>query len=135
MGGMKFDFPPRAAHRDSAIRPGFDVLMAVTGARQAASPTARLVAARRCPASSAVNSASRAGLLATGRTGAEAATMAVARFADLALGADPERDSQATANQEMNSPFTRAFQPMVKHDDVEGPLNTGRPVGDGPGME
>lgn len=132
---MKFDFPPRAAHRDSAIRPGFDVLMAVTGARQAASPTARLVAARRSAAPSAATAASRAGLLATGRTGAVEATMAVARFADLTLGAAPERDSQTATNPEMNSPFTRAFQPMVKHDDVEEPRSTDRPVGDGPGME
>jgi hypothetical protein len=133
MRGMKFEFSPRAAHRDSAIRPGFDVLMAVTGARQAASPTARLVAARRIPASG--NPSSRTGLLSTGRADAVACTASFARFADVALGAAPERDSETASNQEMNNPFTRAFQPMVKHADVQGPLNTGRPVGDGPGME
>jgi hypothetical protein len=132
---MKFDFPPRAAHRDSAIRPGFDVLMAVTGARQAASPTARLVASRRSPASGTPNPTGCTSLLATGRSNSLARTMTVARFADLALGIAPERDSQDAQTQEMNSPFTRAFQPMVKHGDVKGPLNARRPVGDGPGME
>lgn len=131
---MKFAFPPRAAFRDSPIRPSFDVLMAVTGARQAASPTARIVAATR-GAICGGEIASRTGLLANGRVGGGANAAVVARFADLALGAAPEWDSQGNRNPEMNSPFTRAFQPMVKHDDVEGPLNASRPVGDGPGME
>ena len=132
---MKFDFPPRAAHRDSAIRPGFDVLLAVTGARQAASPTARLVASRRARGSAATDAAGRTGLLATGRPGSDCSSADVARFADLTMPTAPERDSPGAANQEMKSPFTRAFQPMVKHDAVEGPLTAERPNGDGAGME
>lgn len=132
---MKFDFPPRAASRDSAIRPGFDVLMAVTGARQAASPTARLVAAGRGQNNAGGYPTGRTGLLATGRVSGDAGSGEFARFADLALEAAPERDSDTAANQEMNSPFTRAFQPMVKHDEVQAPLIADHPIGDGAGME
>lgn len=129
---MKFDFPPRAAHRDSPIRPGFDVLLAVTGARQAASPTARLVAGRRGHACAAGGAVPHGSLLAL-RSASDAP--AAARFADLTLGTVPNGDGCGAANEEMKSPFTRAFQPMVKHGDVQGPLNAESPNGDGPGME
>ena len=131
---MKFDFPPRAATRDTAIRPAFDVLMAVTSARQAASPTARLVAARRTRSEDRVNPSGSAAVLASGRAGGHANLTAV-RFADLGTPVVPEQDSQEAAKEEMKTPFTKAFQPMVKHVDLEGPLNAERPVGDGPGME
>lgn len=131
---MKFDFPPRAAKRDAAIRPGFDVLMAVTSARQAASPTARLVAARRGRGEGKSNETGCAALLAHGRITGEVAGKAV-RFAELAVGTVPEQDSDAAAKEEMKTPFTKAFQPMVKHVDLDGPLNAERPVGNGPGME
>lgn len=132
---MKFDFPPRAAPRDSAIRPGFDVLLAVTGARQAASPTARLVAGRRSRSDAVNGGAPHGSLLPPGRTSDGQAVAPAARFADVALGAVPDLDSCGATNTEMKSPFTRAFQPMVKHEDVEGPLNAERPNGDCPGME
>ncbi|MBA4747192.1 MAG: hypothetical protein H2056_00610 [Sphingopyxis sp.] len=131
---MKFDFPPRAAHRDSAIRPGFDVLLAVTGARQAASPTARLVAGR-CSRDDASSPVPHGSLLPPGRTSDGQAVPAPARFADVALGTVPNGDGEGVCDKEMKSPFTKAFQPMVKHDAIEGPLNTERPDGDGPGME
>ena len=131
--GMKFDFPPRAAHRVSAIRPGFDVLLAVTAARQAASPTARLVATRRGRARDAGDAACRTGLLASGRVGGD--TPGVARFADVSLGAAPERDNQEAGREEMNSPFTTAFQPLVKHGALKRPLTVARSNGDGTEME
>ena len=132
---MKFDFPPRAAHRDSAIRPGFDVLLAVTGARQAASPTARLVAGRRSRADAVSNGVPHGSLLPPGRASNGRADSAAARFADVALGAVPKRDDESDYDEEMKAPFTKAFQPMVKHEDVEGPLNAESPNGDGSGME
>ncbi len=131
---MKFDFPPRAAKRDAPIRPGFDVLLAVTSARQAASPTARLVAARRTRSEGRLNPSGSAAVLANGRSGCDPERTA-ARFADLGTPQVPDRDSQGAAGEEMKAPFTKAFQPMVKHVDLEGPLNADRPIGDGPGME
>jgi hypothetical protein len=113
---MKHEFRPRSVNRDTAIRPGFDVLLAVTGARQAASPTARLVAARSKAAQG------------TGR-------FAATRFADQTLVTVQQRESQAREIEEMKSPFTRAFQPMVKHDDVNSSGNADHRVGDGPEME
>jgi hypothetical protein len=132
---MKFDFPPRVTLRDTAIRPGFDVLLAVIGARQAASPTARLVAAGRTVGQATDCTKLRTGLLANGQVTATTYNGISARFADLAMPAAPERDNEGTAGAEMNGPFTTAFQPMVKHVDLEGPLNAERPVGDGPEVE
>jgi hypothetical protein len=128
---MKMTLPPRAAACESVARPGFDVLMAVTGARQAASPTARRVAANR-PASPASGGADqRRTLLARG----QAVTGGAARFADLApIIADPARAGHE-ALTEMNGLFTRAFQPMVKDDAVDPMGKAGCCGGTGPGMK
>lgn len=120
---------------DTAIRPGFDVLIAVTSARQSATATARRVAATGDANGDSANGNERRRLLTQGRLKPGLAPTAVARFADIApvpAAVVADGDEMAT---EMNGPFTRAFQPMVKHRDVNPSDKAGRLGGTGPGMK
>ena len=128
-------FPPHNRACDSSVRPGFDVLMAVTGARQSASRTARQVAANRSAALDPSMADERRQLLAHGRMTPGVAPSAIARFADVAaIGADTDAAVNTVATG-MNALFTRAFQPLVKHGDVH-PLDKADCLGGtGPGME
>jgi hypothetical protein len=132
---MKFAFPPRFVPGDSPIRPGFDVLMAVTGARQATSPTARLVATRRPSTAATEEQSRRCKLFANGRLQAVPDAVGLARFADVAVVQYTDETPKNTTNGDMNAPFTKAFQPMVKHSDVPPTIMAGHPDGDGTGME
>lgn len=141
---MKFVAPSRFDSRETPVHPGFDVLMAVTGARQASSPTARILAARAPGAadkSAAKDFSRRCELLTTGRLTSAGEAPGPGRFADVAIvptteaNANADADARADAPKEMNGPFTTAFQPMVKHQNIY-PKNDGeRPDGDGQGME
>ncbi len=136
---MKMAFPSLTANGESAVRPGFDVFLAVTGARQAASPTARRVAAIRSDAADMGGDDQRRALLARGQlpaTGtASAPALAAARFADVTPVAAGRQLGVEEVAMEMNGLFTRAFQPMVKHGDVN-PQDTDDSLGgSAPGME
>lgn len=132
---MKFTIPPQGFAADAAVRPGFDVLMAVTGARQAASPTARCVGANRPQPVGADGNGARLALLAHGRLTADTAPAHVARFAEVAAipGTEPVVGHELAT--EINGLFTRAFQAMVKHPDVMPANKAGRRGDPGPGME
>lgn len=120
---------------ESAIRPGFDVLMAVTGARQAASSTARRVATTRCDGFSADSTDQRRALLARGRTETDVNTPPLARFADIAPISGNPGEPVETLATEINGLFTRAFQSIVKHPPVKGLDKAGNLGGTGSGMK
>lgn len=134
-GRMKLTFPLASGPNDSAIRPGFDVLLAVTGARQSASPTARRVAADRDMAVDPAGADQRRQLFAQGRLNPGLAPASIARFADIALIAAPAVGGGDVLATEMNGLFTTAFQPMVKHRDVNPSDMASRLGGAGPGMK
>lgn len=132
---MKLTIHPLGLGSESVVRPGFDVLMAVTGARQAASPTARRVAAAPAQGRDGDAEEARRALLCKGRVGSGTVAAKVARFAEVAAipGSDTAVGDEVAI--EMNGLFTRAFQAMVKHPDVERSNKAGRMGDSGPGME
>jgi hypothetical protein len=132
---MKMSFPPHSKASDSSVRPGFDVLMAVTGARQSASATARQLAASRFTTVDPSTADQRRQLLAHGRIAPGVAPIAIARFADVAPLGDLPGDAVNVADTGMNGLFTRAFQPMVKHRDVHPQDKADCLGGTGPGMK
>ena len=103
---------PRIAGAARLSKPGFDIIMAVSSARQVSSTTARLLR----------ESANRRAHLATlkalshilgGRPRApEQKTPKVVRFFDLS-------DDVNALPESMNSLFTRGFQPMLSPSDLE----------------
>jgi hypothetical protein len=104
---MQFDssMNPGALDVDSLVKPGFDIIMAVSSARQTASPTARCVHAWETARANSVLPAARRSLLS--RQGAACSTtVGLARFYELS-------DVQADTHQNVNDAFTRAFQPML----------------------
>lgn len=128
-------FPPFGNPTDSLVRPGFDVLMAVTGARQSASITARRVAANRVAAHDPASAEQRRQLLAYGRMNTAQAAIGVARFADVGPIATATGTNTAALATDMNGLFTRAFQPLVKHADVYPQHKVGRVDGAGLGSK
>jgi hypothetical protein len=99
------DFP-QLAGAARLSEPGFDILLAVSEARQAASPTVRLLRAR----ASRERHAARVNALSHFLAAAPAATEQMAarpvRFLDLSDGAN-------ALTETVNSPFTRGFQSML----------------------
>ncbi|MGV1682202.1 hypothetical protein [Sphingopyxis sp. NJF-3] len=97
---------PRPAGAASLSKPGFDIILAVSAARQAALPTVRLLRARSHREShrAAVN-ALRA-MLGGNAGGARSVDLRPARFFDLS-------DRKNALSETMNGPFTRGFQPML----------------------
>jgi hypothetical protein len=132
---MKMSFPPQGKAADSSVRPGFDVLMAVTGARQSASATARQLAANRSHTVDPSTADQRRQLLAHGRITPGIAPTAIARFADVAPIGAITAGAVNPADTGMNGLFTRAFQPIVKHGDVHPQDKVDSFGGTGPGME
>jgi hypothetical protein len=102
---------PRIAGAASLSSPGFDIILAVSSARQAMLPTVRLLESRTNRDSHmATLNALRHWLGGTGRRGEQNASRPV-RFFDLSedVNALPET---------MNSLFTRGFQPMLNPSDL-----------------
>lgn len=100
-------------------RPGFDLIMAVASARQAASPTTRLLHHQDGARSGRNGGAVRRALLGGGQILSRNETLCAARFFD-ASAAEPQ-DSVLLGEMvtEINDPFTRAFQRMLKPLDLE----------------
>jgi hypothetical protein len=135
---MKFDFPPRFTAADSTVQPGFDVLIAVTSARQASTPTARALAAGGAGTASLMptnNVTRRCELLSSGRVGAAEQLGGIARFADIAIVPANAPTATDDTTEKMNGAFTTAFQPIVKHQNIYPKNDAARRDGDGPGME
>lgn len=103
---------PRIAGATSLSKPGFDILLAVSSARQAALPTVRMLRAQAGTESRAVQFGAVRELLG-GNGGHDHCTIRrPACFFDLSdtLNALPET---------VNSLFTRGFQPMLNPCEIE----------------
>lgn len=105
---MQFDssMDPNALDADRLVKPGYDIIMAVCSARQAASPTARCVHEWQAANANSALPAARRSLLSGQRSTCPKVT-GLARFYDLS-------GDMSAAAENINSPFTRAFQPMLK---------------------
>ena len=118
---------PRIAGAASLSNPGFDIILAVSSARQAMLPTVRLLQTRTNREShTAVLSALRHYLGGTADNAEQKASRPV-RFFDLShdVNALPET---------MNSLFTRGFQPMLNPSVLE-PIASDTPPSDVSNME
>lgn len=97
---------PRLAGAARLSKPGFDIILAVSSARQAAQPTVRLLQA---DASRRVHTETLTALrhtLGGSRRAPEQKALRVVRFFDLSDGANALPET-------MNGLFTRGFQPML----------------------
>ena len=111
---------PQLADATRLSGPGFDILLAVSKARQAALPTVRLLRER----ATRERHAARVNALSHFLAAAPAATEQMAgrpvRFLDLSEEAN-------ALTETMNSLFTRGFQPMLSPADLH-PLLSARPI-------
>lgn len=101
--------PSEFPHLSGAARlskPGFDIIMAVSGARQAMLPTARLVRAEAVRESHAATLNALRHMLGGTRRMTEQKAPRVVRFLDLS-------DDVNALPETMNDLFTRGLQPML----------------------
>ncbi|KTE24249.1 MULTISPECIES: hypothetical protein [unclassified Sphingopyxis] len=118
---------PRLAGAASLSKPGFDIILAVSGARQAMLPTAGLLQtldvheARHDPASQ------RRAMLCGTIAGDAAFGPRPTRFFDLS-------EEVTGLSETMNSLFTRGFQPMLNSSTVDI-LPSDAPLSDGEKVE
>ena len=103
---------PRLAGAARLSKPGFDIILAVTGARQAAQPTVRLLRAQATRQAHAATLNQLRYLLCAKRRTPEQNGQHVVRFFDLS-------DSVNALPETMNGLFTRGFQPMLSPSDLE----------------
>ncbi|MCW0198574.1 hypothetical protein [Sphingopyxis sp.] len=99
------DFP-QLAGVSRLSEPGFDILLAVSEARQAASPTVRLLRARANRERHAARVNALSHFLAAAPVATEQMAARPVRFLDLSDGAN-------ALTETVNSPFTRGFQSML----------------------
>lgn len=97
---------PRIAGAARLSKPGFDILMAVSSARQAAQPTVRLLQADATRRAQAAKLNALCRMLAGTRQKPEQMAPHIVRFFDLS-------DDVNSLPESMNSLFTRGFQPML----------------------
>ena len=97
---------PQVADAARLSRPGFDILLAVSEARQAALPTVRLLHERATRERHAARVNALRHFLAAAPTAREQMTVRPVRFLDLS-------DEANALPETMNSLFTRGFQPML----------------------
>ncbi len=111
---------PQLPGAASLSSPGFDILLAVSKARQAALPTVRMLRAEatRKVHAERVNALSH--FLASAPAATEQNAARPVRFFDLS---DEANDLPET----MNSLFTRGFQPMLNSADIE-PWGSVQPI-------
>ena len=118
---------PRIAGAARLSKPGFDIILAVSSARQAMLPTVRQLRTQAHREShTAKLNALRHILCGTTRT-AEQKAPRVVRFFDLS-------DDVNALSETMNSLFTRGFQPMLSPSDLEQNASEKSPP-DGVNME
>ena len=109
---------PQLSAATSLSNPGFDILLAVSEARQSALPTVRMVRAQ----ATRERHAEKIGALRDMLLGGAAASESVrpARFFDLS-------DPANALSETVNDLFTRGFQPMLSPADLH-PLLSARPI-------
>ncbi len=103
---------PRLAGAARLSKPGFDIIMAVSSARQAAQPTVRLLRARATRQVRAAKLNTLRRMLAGTGPAPEQNTPHIVRFFDLS-------DDVNSLTESMNSLFTRGFQPMLNPSSLE----------------
>jgi len=103
---------PRIAGAAKLSRPGFDIILAVSSARQAALPTVRHLRtqAHRERHAAKLNAVRR--IFCGTRARVEQKTPRVVRFFDLS-------DDVNVLPETMNGLFTRGFQPMLSPSDLD----------------
>ena len=110
MNFVPSDFP-RLAGAASLSKPGFDIILAVSAARQAMLPTSGLLRTRASHDSHAELSAARRAMLCGTAANSWAPGLRPVRFFDLS-------EEVTTLSETVNSVFTRGFQPMLNSSTV-----------------
>ncbi|MDK2759952.1 MAG: hypothetical protein KYX64_01170 [Sphingopyxis sp.] len=118
---------PRLAGAARLSKPGFDIIMAVSGARQATLPTVRLLKAEAHRRAHAATINALRQMLAGDVRSAERNGAQVVRFFDLS-------DDVNALPETMNSLFTRGFQPMLSPSNLHR-TTSDTPPSDGKSME
>ncbi|WP_439569379.1 hypothetical protein [Sphingopyxis sp.] len=103
---------PRLAGAARLSKPGFDIILAVSSARQAAQPTVRLLQAGATRRTHAATLNALRHMLGGSRRAPEQKTLRVVRFFDLSDGVN-------VLPETMNGLFTRGFQPMLNPSALE----------------
>ena len=103
---------PRLPGAARLSKPGFDIIMAVSGARQAMLPTAQLVRAQAVRESHAATLNALRQMLGGTRRNAEQKAPRVVRFLDLS-------DEVNALPETMNDLFTRGLQSMLNPSGLE----------------
>lgn len=120
------DFP-RLAGAARLSKPGFDIILAVSRARQAAQPTVRLLQADATRRSHTATLNALRQMLGGSRRSPEQKAPHIVRFFNLSDGVNALPET-------MNSLFTRGFQPMLNSSIVD-PLSSDTPRSDDEDME
>ena len=118
---------PRLAGAASLSKPGFDIILAVTAARQGALPTATVLRAKARQDFQADLSSARRAMLCGTRAENAAFGPKPTRFFDLSMEANVLPES-------VNSLFTRGFQPLLNSSDLDS-LSSDAPRPDDEHME
>lgn len=103
---------PRLAGAARLSKPGFDIVLAVSSARQAAQPTVRMLRAQATRHAHAETLNGLRRMLGGTRRAPEQNAPRIVRFFDLS-------DDANALPETMNSLFTRGFQPMLNPSDLE----------------
>lgn len=103
---------PRLAGAARLSKPGFDIILAVSSARQAAQPTVRLLEADATRRAHAATLNALRQMLGASRRPPEQTTPNIVRFFNLS-------DRVNALPETMNSLFTRGFQPMLSPSDLD----------------
>jgi len=111
---------PQLSGAASLSSPGFDILLAVSAARQSALPTVRMLKAQATREMHAARVNALSHFLAAAPAATEQRAVRPVRFFDLS---DEANDLPET----MKSLFTRGFQPMLNSADVE-PWRSVQPI-------
>ena len=118
---------PRIAGAARLSKPGFDIILAVSSARQAALPTVRQLRTQAHRERHAAKLNAVRQIFCGTRARAEQKAPRVVRFFDLS-------DDVNALPETMNSLFTRGFQPMLNPSDLD--MNASdTPPSDGENME
>ena len=111
---------PQLSAATSLSNPGFDILLAVSEARQSALPTVRMMRTQATRERHAEKIGALRDMLLGTATAATPESVRPARFFDLS-------DPANALSETVNDLFTRGFQPMLSPADLD-PLLSARPI-------
>ncbi|WP_374391484.1 hypothetical protein [Sphingopyxis sp.] len=111
---------PQLSAATSLSNPGFDILLAVSEARQSALPTVRMMRTQATRERHAEKIGALRDMLLGTASAAESEGVRPARFFDLS-------DPANALSETVNDLFTRGFQPMLSPADLH-PLLSARPI-------